>query len=93
MYDTYDPLKWDLKHKISINEVTERCIVDVDFSQDETLIAYTNKTMTAKLIDLTNLAQIHNIYFSDRENSYLYHNQANSIKISGDGKEIIAGSS
>ena len=66
----------------------------MDFSEDEKLLVYSCQTMTARLIDLDNLhGQMHNIYFSDRENSFLYFNQPNSIKLSGDNKEVLAGSS
>jgi hypothetical protein len=46
------------------------------------------------LIDLDNpQGRMHNIYFNNMENGYQYHNQLNSIKISADNKEIMAGSS
>ena len=49
--------------------------------------------MTARLFELENLqGRMHNIYLSDRENGFFYQNQPNSIKISGDNKEVLAGS-
>jgi hypothetical protein len=49
--------------------------------------------MTARLFELDNLqGRMHNIYLSDRENGFFYQNQPNSIKISGDNKEVLAGS-
>jgi hypothetical protein len=61
-------------------------------SQDESLVLYSCETMTARLIDLENpQGRMHYIYFSDRENGFFYRNQPNSIKLSGDNKEIIAG--
>jgi hypothetical protein len=56
------------------------------------MLVYSTKTMTLRLIDLDNpQGRMHLIYLSDRENGYFYHNQPNSVKISGDNKEIIAG--
>jgi len=40
IYDTYDPLEWEIKHIIRINEVSERGLVDVHFSDDEKYLVY-----------------------------------------------------
>ena len=40
IYDTYDPLEWEIKQIIKINEVSERGLVDVHLSDDEKFLVY-----------------------------------------------------
>lgn len=40
IYDTYDPLEWEIKQIIRINEVSERGLVDVHLSDDEKFLVY-----------------------------------------------------
>ena len=40
IYDTYDPLEWEIKQIIRINEVSERGLVDVHLSDDEKYLVY-----------------------------------------------------